>query len=615
MNESPAGTARGASAAHSRHVRNAAAAAAALGLAAVMLPAGYPGAAAVSVATSIRGWAATPRPPAGDLPWIHVEHGGPGGPYLADDGGRAVILRGVVAPGLVDYWSGVDPADLQPGPALPMDPRAYEGACPASTPRVWIPPLCRDDLRQMHGMGVNVLRLPLSWSLLEPAPGAYDATYLARIRQVVGWAREERIHVIVDLHQNAYSRYLGRADPGHLPLPLGRAPALSDTDGAPAWASLADGLPSEKFGGQRELNPAVFEAATNFWLNREGIQDRYIAAMARVVGEFRDDSTVVGFSPFNEPWPGWVPPPLFDDLLLMPFYRRVIDASTGAADGVPCPRGLPYAAVCGYRDLGVHDTHHLFFLEPGLLREVTDFPTHLPVPVSSYPNLVLSMHAYTHIYTLDALAGVPAATSSWPPFSQSYDWAEREAVAMRAALFVSEFGNDPRDDGRLLASQLDEQDRHGLGSTFWVWKQNCGYGRTWGVYEGLYPDGTDARCAYDRPDAGSAPKERPSCVRAARAALLDRPVPRALPRGAFSFRFDRAAGRLEVQGRAERAQELTVFLPGDGRLPAGLASTSGVRSEPAGGGVLVHVPVREGGYRVRFSGGAGADLDCAGRAA
>lgn len=568
----------------------------------VLLPAGYPGAQVASMQAGSGGFRPGPRAPAGPLPWVHVEPGGPGGHYLADDGGRALLLRGVVAAGLVDYWSGIDPRAGDPPPAQPVDPAAYAGACPPTRATAWIPPLCRDDLRQMHALGFNVLRLALSWSLLEPRPGRYDDLYLARIAQVVGWAREERIHVILDLHQNAYSRYLGRDDPAHLPIPGGAAPALSDTDGAPAWATFRDGLPSEKFAGQRELSPAVSEAATNFWLNRAGIQDRYVRALARLARDFRDDSTVLGYSPFNEPWPGWVPPPLFDDLLLMPFYRRVIDALTGARDGLPCPEGLPPAAACGHRDLGVRDTHHLFFLEPGLAREVTDFPTHLPGPVTSYPNVVLSIHAYTHIYTLDALAGVPAATSTWPALSQSYDWAEREAAAMHAALFVSEFGNDPRDDARLLAGQLREQDRHRVGSTFWVWKQNCGYGLPWGVFAGVYPDGADDRCAYDRgvPDASDRAQAR--CPRPLRASLLRRPVPRAVPRGPYRFTSDAAAGALEIRGRALAAQELEAYLPGPVRTLSIEPPDAEIVQESTGGGTLIRARVPSGDYRLRASG-------------
>jgi hypothetical protein len=381
---------------------------------------------------------------------------------------------------------------------------------------------------------------------------------------VVGWAREEGIYVIVDMHSNAYSRYIGRADPRHLPLPKGTAPGLDEYDGAPAWATFPDFLPSEKFMSQREVNPAFWQAQTSFWLNRGGIQDHYIAAVAELARRFKDESTVAGFSFFNEPWPGWVPPPAFDDVLLYPFYRRLIDAITGAADSLPCPAQLPYLAVCGHRDLGVHDRAHLFFVEPGLIREITDFPTHLPIPLSSYPNVVLSFHAYTHIYTPDALTGHPSETD--PPYDQTYQWAEREARALRTALFVSEFGNDPSQDQRLLVNQLAEQEQHRLGSTFWVWKQNCGYNRPWGVFEGIYGTAHNQQCAYqDGPRAGAeAPQS--GCLLAERERLLSRIWPAAGPPGPFSYHYDAADGAFRMSGSTPSRGDLQLQLAGPGDL-------------------------------------------------
>ncbi len=457
-------------------------------------------------------------PPAGPLPWLHVEHPAGRTPFIADPAGRRVTLRGVVAAGLVDYWSGTDPAAPAPAPHWPVGAAAYAGGrCPANDVTIWIPPLCRNDLDEMRGLNVQILRLALSWSLLEPELGEYSAEYEDRVAQVVGWAAQEHVYVILDMHQNGFSRAIGRADPRHLPLPGGAAVSLNDHDGAPSWATFTDGLPSEKFAGQREVNPAVLEAATNFWLNRAQIQDRYIHAVARLASRFKDDSTVIGYSLFNEPWPGWVPPPLFEDDLLFPFYRRLIDALTGTRDGIPCPFGLPYLPACGYPDLNVHANHQLYFVESGLVREVTDFPTHLPLPLTAYPNVVLGLHAYTHIYTLDRiLLGADPNTSTWPPFDQSYWWGEAEARQLGAALFVSEYGSDPGNDGRLLTLQVAEQRRHQVGATLWVWKQSCGSG-PWGLYDGVVQPG--GPCAYDQPapDTGSKPQNGP--LRPGRAAL------------------------------------------------------------------------------------------------
>jgi len=547
-------------------------------LVALALAAGYPGAGLASLDALSQSTPAQSGPP-GALPWLHVEHPGLGLlPYIADSQGRRVILRGAVAAGLVDYWSGTDvQADLAPAPHFPIDPAAYEGGrCPANSAEIWVPPLCRNDLIEMRRLGFNVVRLALSWSLLEPQRGRLSTQYLDRIAQVVGWSRQDGLYVLLDMHSNAYSRYIGSAAPGRLPLPGGQSPGLDNYDGAPAWATFPDFLPSEKFGNQRELNPAFWEAQTSFWLDRGGIQDEYISAVAALARRFKADSTVAGYSFYNEPWPGWSLPPLFDDLWLYPFYRRLLDAITGAPDSVPCPA----LALCGHQDLGVHDRAHLFFVEPGLVREITDFPTHLPVPLSSYPNLVLSMHAYTHIYTFDALTGHRSKTS--PPYDQSYSWAEVEARALRAALFVSEFGNDPGDDQELLVNQLAEQERHQVGSTFWVWKQNCGYGRPWGIYEGVYGSAQDQRCAYQRSTPDTSAQPQAGCLLADRERLLARIWPSALPAGPASYHYDVQTGAFTISGSTPARAELVIELAGAGRLKR---------------------PVGPGGYQLMVAGG------------
>lgn len=507
----------------------------------------YPGADLVSLAIRL-----TPAPslsspaPAGPLPWLHVAHPPSGTPFIADDQGRMVLLHGVTPASLVDYWSGTDPSRNEtPPPFYPIDPAAYDGKCPNNYGIIGVPPLCQSDIAQMASLGFNLIRLPLSWSLIEPQRGQMNQTYLDRIAQVVGWAGAAGIYVILDMHQNAYSRYVGTSAPPRLP--GGRPAQLQYHTGAPAWATFTDGLPSEDYRNQRELNPVVLEADSNFWYNRAGIQDEYIASIAFLAKRFKDDSTVVGYSLFNEPWPGWNLPPGFEDLLLFPFYRRAIDAITGVHDGLPCPTHLFMPAVCAYPDLGIHDLRHLFFLEPGLLREVTDFPTHLGLPVSSDPNLVLSIHAYTHVYTIDALLGTDPAGYPWGGYDQSYALAEREARAINAALFVSEFGNPPNQDA-LLANQLLEQERHLVAFAFWDWKENC---IGWAMFAG------------DPCTAGDvSPRRSSGCLRTSREQLVVRVYPRASSDPHLSYHYDPATGafRLQAHGQIGDAQTV-VYIP------------------------------------------------------
>ncbi|HKW73363.1 MAG TPA: cellulase family glycosylhydrolase [Candidatus Dormibacteraeota bacterium] len=514
-----------------------------IGLVVVVALLTYPGALLVSLATMVTPPPSAARHGSRDLPWLHVAHPPGQRPYIADEEGRMVLLHGAIPASLNDYWSGTDQkAAPFPPPLYPIDPAAYEnGNCPGNANHYPYPPLCESDIEQMAALGFNALRLPLAWSLIEPRRGDFSQTYLDRVAQVVEWARARGMYVIVDMHQNAYSRFMDRQP--NPALPGGKVIDLGSHSGAPAWATDTDGLPSEDYLGHRELNPAVLEAFSSFWYDRGGIQDEYIKAVAFVAKRFAGDSVVAGYSVFNEPLDGWNLPPGFDDLLLFPFYRRIIDAVTGIHDGLPCWTGFFMPAVCGYPDLGVRDVRHLFFLDTGLLREVTDFPTHLSMPVSSYPNLVLGVHAYTHIYTFDTFDAYQSnhpdkATYPWGGYEQGFAWADREAQAMRAALLVMEFGDSPQWDHVIVTNVLLKEEEHRVGFMFWTWKENGGSG-TWGI--------------YDSPPGGN------GCIRPAREQLLARPYPRATADPEAAYRYDSSTGGFTFHSRGRAGEPATLL--------------------------------------------------------
>ena len=539
----------------------------------------YPGAILVSMVARLTPALTASFPaPSGVLPWLHVEHPSGGHPYIADDRGRLVLLHGAVPAALLEFGTSNDWS----APPYPIDPAAYAGGlCPAIVSHSHYPPLCQSDIEQMAALGFNSLRLPLSWSLLEPERGRFSQTYLDRAAQVVEWAGALGLHVIIDMHQNAYSEFVGP----------GPGVNLSANSGAPAWATLTDGLQSKLFlKGQREANPAVFESFSNFWYNRSGIQDEYIRAIGFMAKRFKNDSAVAGYSIFNEPQPGWNLPPGFEDLLLFPFYRRVIDAVTGTHDGLPCPTGTFMPAFCGYADLGIHDLRHLFFLEPGLLRQITDFPTHLGLPVSSYRNVVLDIHAYTHGFTIEALVAPSSdpsrATYPWGGYDQTYSLAEREAKAMGAALFVSEFGNDPRYDSLLLTNELLQQEKHRVGFAFWTWKENGS--PSWGV--------------YDAANTSVSPIASSGCMRPARERQLARVYPQASADPGLTYHYDSDTGAFILlaigsSGDAptlvyiprEVTGQVTVVGSADESVAANPDGSRSVTASPTGGGFSIAV--------------------------
>jgi hypothetical protein len=438
------------------------------------------------------------------LSYLHVVTPASGSdvtPYVADAAGRQVLLHGAAAVGMED----VAYPNANGGPALfPVAPSAYAGRCPKASPLIPQPPLCEvqaslpafsqsiapgsgDDFAQMRALGFNVVRLVLNWSQLEPTAGTYSATYLNRVAQVVGWARQQGIYVILDMHQDQWSRYIVPATSG---APAGCTPS-GGGDGAPAWAVQADGKPACALFGIDELNPAESASFYNFWHNAPvaapqgqapgtGLQDHYIGALASLARQFAATPTVLGYELMNEPQPGSVgSTPAANGYQassqeLYPFYRRAIEAITGVRDGLPtCPTAAPTALTgsCAYPRLASVSRQQVFF-EPLAYRNLVDFSLQVSAPFSSYPNLVFAPHVYTYAFTIQQqLLGLPAKPGGFPPnFTFGYQTAESEAQAMHAAVLTTEFGDSSGTDPTILANELAAQEATQTGGTLWAWK-------------------------------------------------------------------------------------------------------------------------------------------------
>jgi endoglycosylceramidase len=388
-------------------------------------------------------------------------------PQILDAQGREVLLRGVNVDGIVDYYR----TDLHA--PYPSDPTAYSaGACPVNDPTVEGVRICDFDMQQMQPLGYNTVRLNLSWSLLEPQPGVIDATYMNRIAQVVGWARAQGIYVVLDMHQDAWSKFVFTPPGQTCPPPFG---GIRGYDGAPDWASVHS-TPACAINGTRELDPAVQEDFQRLWSDTAGpdgvgLQEHYAGVMLALAHRFSADPTVAGYEIMNEPSPGFLAPPASDAAELFPFYAKVINTVVA---GVP-----------GFAQL--------FFFEPDVTRDLTDQrATFAPWSTySSYPNVVYAPHIYSGTFTIDALLNAPNPTIF--PVSQGYANAVADAQALGLPLWIGEFGNDPSDDATLLEQHYTQQDISAVGGALWLWKENRNDAfptQFWGVYGPPFGNGT-----------------------------------------------------------------------------------------------------------------------------
>ena len=56
--------------------------------------------------------------------------------------------------------------------------------------------------------GFDVVRLLVSWSKLEPKPGHYNHRYLREIHRAVDAAKARGIYSVIDMHQDAWGKYI-----------------------------------------------------------------------------------------------------------------------------------------------------------------------------------------------------------------------------------------------------------------------------------------------------------------------------------------------------------------------------------------------------------------------
>lgn len=150
------------------------------------------------------------------------------------------------------------------------------------------------DLDPLPGWGVNAIRLIFNWEAYEPLPGMYDDAYLSSVTSIADAAWARGMYVIIDIHQDAYSRYT----------------TSGCGDGFPRWAvspavraSTPDnGAACANWGMRMMLAADMHRSFSDFYADRHGVRTRYLQLMSRLAHHFRGHRGVIGFDPLNEPW-------------------------------------------------------------------------------------------------------------------------------------------------------------------------------------------------------------------------------------------------------------------------------------------------------------------------
>jgi endoglycosylceramidase len=62
-----------------------------------------------------------------------------------------------------------------------------------------------DDAKLLSSLGVNLVRLNVQWSGVEPIRGQYDMDYISQMKAIVTILDQYNIYVIIEQHQDKYS--------------------------------------------------------------------------------------------------------------------------------------------------------------------------------------------------------------------------------------------------------------------------------------------------------------------------------------------------------------------------------------------------------------------------
>ncbi|MEV4419572.1 cellulase family glycosylhydrolase [Patulibacter sp. NPDC049589] len=358
---------------------------------------------------------------------LQVRSAPDGSRILSTTSGKRVLLRGANVNGLVDYGGA-------------------HGAVAVTAP----------DGDQARALGLNVVRLAVSWSRIQPAPNTIDQAYLAQVKSAARVFADRGIYVLIDMHQDRYAAGLGQ-------------PSLTESDGAPRWAIDAQGASCDLLLGTLGGNATYYttacaaKAAEGLFQNRtvagRPLQDSYGDAVAAVAGVGATlGPAFAGVELYNEPRStdpsqsdAWLAPQLW------PFYDRLIKRLRGA--GMTAP---------------------IWFDSPG--EAASRF--------NADDDLVYAPHVYTDVFGGFPNDGTPSRLSA------AYDDVQRKARAFRAAPVVGEY---PGARGGIWESYrqngMRSQDRTLVGSIVWILKQHPTKDYGWGILQpsgALQPDGQAA---------------------------------------------------------------------------------------------------------------------------
>ncbi len=139
---------------------------------------------------------------------------------------------------------------------------------------------------KLHKAGFNIIRLGITWALIEPEENKYNQEIIDVLHGFVKRCEKTGVYVMPDMHQDLYSkRFYG--------------------DGMPAWAIDKKIKPKRFMAIWAEgyfYMDSVQQGFYDFWHNINHVQDKFIKMWKHFADCFADCDNVIGYDYLNEPY-------------------------------------------------------------------------------------------------------------------------------------------------------------------------------------------------------------------------------------------------------------------------------------------------------------------------
>lgn len=146
--------------------------------------------------------------------------------------------------------------------------------------------LNESNFEKFSSVGVNIIRLGITWAAIEPKEGQYNDELISALKEYIRKCAEHNIFVMFDMHQDLFAHYF-------------------HGDGAPKWAIDPSYSNPRQYAIWAEgyfYMQGVQNAFYDFWTNRSNMQTKFIKMWEHVADSLSDCENIIGYDYFNEPY-------------------------------------------------------------------------------------------------------------------------------------------------------------------------------------------------------------------------------------------------------------------------------------------------------------------------